>query len=172
VPAEVRFWAKVERRAANECWPWTGATVRARGGTLEYGRFWVPGEWLGRDGKSCQLAHRVAFYLAHGRWPDSQALHGCDFPLCCNAENPLHVHEGTPRDNTREMFERGRGHLPPVLLGERAGRSRLTDVQALEIIARYADGKGGVSQDALAVEYGVSQHAVNYTVRGRRRSLQ
>lgn len=123
---------------------------------------------LARD--STQQAHRVAFYLEHGRWPVPWGLHGCDNPLCCNAENPEHVHEGTPKDNTAEMYARGRGSLPPVLIGERANRAKLTDAQALEIIARYA--AGGISQDALALEYGVAQPSIGLIVRGKRRSLQ
>ena len=165
VPLPDRFWPKVERRGYDECWPWTGATVRTQSG-LVYGRVYVPGMPGG------QPAHRVAFYLVHGRWPEPCGLHGCDFPLCCNAENPAHIHEGTIEDNNREMRERGRWSPPPVLMGSAANRSKLTDDQALEIIARYDNGRGGVSQEALATEYGVSQFAISCIVRGKRRSLQ
>jgi hypothetical protein len=116
-------------------------------------------------------AHRVAFRLMHGRWPAPNALHGCDRPLCCNVVNPEHVHEGTAKQNTEEMFARGRGRLPPVRMGIEASRAKLTDEQALEVIARYGPG-GVISQDALAVEYGVSQHSISSIVRGKRRSLQ
>jgi hypothetical protein len=139
---------------------------------LLYGKFWVPGEWLGLDvEKSCQIAHRIAFYLVHDHWPRPQGLHGCDNSLCCNAENPEHIHEGTAKQNTAEMFERGRGHLPPVRMGGDAARSKLSDEQALEVIARYGPG-GIISQEALAAEYGVSQVTISFTIRGKRRSLQ
>lgn len=112
----------------------------------------------------------MAFYLVYGRWPEPYGLHGCDNGLCCNAENPEHVHEGTAAENTHEMFERGRGVLPPVLMGSQANRAKLTDEQALEIIDRYQ--AGGVSQAVLAAEYEVAQHSISIIVRGRRRSLQ
>lgn len=175
LPLLDRFWPHVERRGYDECWPWTGATARSRGGLL-YGKFGVRAGELGlagrADGKppSTQAAHRVAFHLVHGRWPVPQGLHGCDFPLCCNAENPEHVHEGTAAQNTAEMFLRGRGCLPPVQVGADAHRAKLTDEQALEIIARYR--AGGVSQAALGAEYGVAQYSISYIVRGKRRSLQ
>jgi len=144
--------------------------TRSPGG-LVYGKFWVPGDWLGLDqDKVCRGVHRVAFYLVHGRWPEPNALHGCGYPLCCNAENPQHVHEGTLKQNTAEMFERGRGPLPPVQVGSQAHRSKLTDQQAREIISRAA--AEDVSQQALAVEYGVSQPTISYVLRGKRRSLQ
>lgn len=167
VPIEVRFWDKVDRRDWHECWPWLKAV--SPGG---YGVFGVnPGE-LGLGGtraRNCS-AHRVAFYLVHGRWPEPWGLHGCDNPGCCNAENPVHVHEGTPADNVREMWERGRAVAPPVLMGSEANRAKLTDSQARELISRYE--AGGVSQQSLAEEFGVSQPSVSRTIRGLRRSLQ
>lgn len=168
-PLPDRFWPKVERRGIEECWPWTGAKVRSRGGLL-YGKFGAREGELGFDRDSTQLAHRVAFYLVHGHWPVPQGLHGCDFTLCCNAENPEHIHEGTAKQNTAEMYARGRNRVPRVRMGIEASRAKLTDAQALEIIARYA--VGGVSQDALAAEYGVAQPSIGLIVRGKRRSLQ
>jgi hypothetical protein len=169
IPLDVRFWAKVERRGYGECWPWTAGVALSPNGGLYYGRFGVRAGELGLDRNTTQCAHRVAFYLVHGHWPTPQALHGCDNTLCCNAENPLHIHEGTSAENHREMRERGRWSPPPVQTGIHAHRAKLTDEQALEIIARYQ--AGGVSQAALAVEYEVSQNSVSYIVRGKRRSL-
>lgn len=168
-PADVRFWAKVERRGFDECWPWIGAVAVSRSG-LRRGKFWVPGGWVGQDKPSCQLAPRVAFYLVHRHWPHPLALHGCDNSMCCNAENPEHIHEGTHGDNTREAIERGRAVAPPVRMGIEANRAKLSDAQALEIIERYQPGV--VSQQVLADEYRVSQHSISLIVRGQRRSLQ
>jgi hypothetical protein len=162
IPVEVRFWSNVYRRGYDECWPWGGSAH-------PYGRFGVRQGELGQEKDTVLLAHRVAFYLVHGRWPEPQGLHGCDNPPCCNAENSAHVHEGTNADNVREMWERGRAVAPPVFFGIEAHRAKLTDEQALEIIARYESG--AVSQAALAVEYGVAQPSVSAIVRGRRRSL-
>lgn len=90
-------------------------------------------------------AHCVAFYLVHGRWPEN-ALHGCDFKLCCNAENLEHIHDGTFALNRQECIERGRAVV--------WGRTPLTPGQRDEIARRYA--AGGVRLADLAPEYGVS----------------
>jgi hypothetical protein len=42
------------------------------------------------DDQSTQKAHRVAFRLANGRWPDV-THHTCARPLCCNPEHLLDV---------------------------------------------------------------------------------
>jgi hypothetical protein len=169
-PVADRFWVHVERLRWDECWPWTGAkSPMSKVPGLFYGRFVVREGELEQEKTGTLLAHRVAFRLVHGRWPQPNALHGCDTPLCCNAENLAHIHEGTLKDNTREMFERGRGHLPIARLGIDASRAKLSDDQAREIIARYR--VGGVSQAVLAAEYGVAQPSISAIVRGRRKSL-
>ena len=107
----------------------------------------------------------MAFYLLHGRWPVPMGLHGCDNPACCNAVNPLHIHEGTATQNAREMHWRGRQgiHFGP---GELNGAARLTAAQVTEIRQRYA--AGGIRQRDLAAEFGVSQANVSGIVRGVR----
>jgi hypothetical protein len=103
VPIEQRFWEKVDRRSYDECWPWTKGTYP--GG---YGKFKIVKGDLGQQTTEGVGAHRVAFRLIHGRWPTPNALHGCDNRVCCNAENPLHIHEGTQQQNLEEMDARGR----------------------------------------------------------------
>ena len=87
-----KFWSRVKRGEASECWVWTGST-NGHG----YGRLNVRGKWLG--------AHRVAFELANGKAPEQCVLHSCDNPPCCN---PAHLREGTLADNVQDMFARGR----------------------------------------------------------------
>lgn len=48
--------------------------------------------------------------------------------------------------------------------GEGHARSRLTNAQASELRERYA--AGGISQDALAAEYGIHQTAISRIIRG------
>lgn len=100
-------------------------------------------------------AHRIAFYLVHGCWPEN-ALHGCDFKLCCNAENLEHVHDGSLGVNNQEMF--GRGRARPW------GKVPLTEGQKTTIRERYA--AGGVRQVDLAAEFRRSQRLISLIVRG------
>lgn len=144
-----RFWPNVERRERGACWPWTGQLM-----TSGYGVFPIkPGEvdecWHRAAG-----AHRIAFYLIHGHWPD-KALHGCDFKLCCNAENPEHVHDGSLAQNNQEMFARGRARP--------RGKVPLTNEQQAEICALYLTGT--VRQVELAAVYRVSQVRVSQILR-------
>jgi hypothetical protein len=166
VPWRDKFGAKVTRGGYNECWPWTGAVTQRPDGYLQ-AVFCAPDL---EPGRRTFVAPRVAFYLVHNRWPEPYALHGCDNSVCCNAENPEHVHEGTAQQNTAEMFSRNRGSYPPVRTGILAGRAKLTDEQAAEILVRYQ--AGGVRQVDLAAEYGVSQVAVSCIVRRKRYSLR
>lgn len=85
----VDFWDRVDR--SGDCWTWT-ASVDSDG----YGH-------LGLEGKLV-LAHRLAFYLTHGYWPNV-CRHICDNPPCVN---PAHLLDGTQADNIRDMVERGR----------------------------------------------------------------
>jgi hypothetical protein len=66
-----------------------------------------------------QKAHRVAFWLEHGRWPEPAALHLCDNRPCVN---PAHLAEGTQRDNLADMRAKGRAApMPSRWTGRRAG---------------------------------------------------
>lgn len=95
-----RFWSKV--RKTNGCWLWT-ASKDNHG----YGQIMTFDE----KGKRRPIkAHRVAFFLMHGRWPKPCGLHKCDTPACVRVD-PGHVFEGTPRDNTDDMMRKGR-HNP------------------------------------------------------------
>lgn len=51
------------------------------------------------------LAHRVAFFLAEGRWPEPCCLHHCDNPRCVRRS---HLFEGTKADNIADMDAKGR----------------------------------------------------------------
>lgn len=156
LPVDVRFWSWVERRSAEDCWPWTGAQRKG------YGTFKLGIGDLGSEKRRDVYAHRVAFHLEHGHWPVPQGLHGCDNPLCCNALNPEHVHEGTPARNMQEKYERGRAVHP---VGELSALAALTNEQAEAIRLCCVSG---VSQYLVAIEFGVSQTTVNRVVRGLR----
>jgi len=85
-----RFWSKVHK--TDTCWLWTAA-IDKRG----YGRF--------RADEKVEFAHRVSFLLAHGHYPEHQALHACDVPLCVN---PAHIYDGTQKENIQDSIRRNR----------------------------------------------------------------
>lgn len=90
-----RFWAKV--RTGPDCWEWQAA--RSPQG---YGRFQL-------DGRA-QRAHRVSWEMAHGPVPAGLFVcHHCDNPACVR---PEHLFLGTPSDNTKDAFAKGRQTNP------------------------------------------------------------
>jgi len=72
----------------------------------------------------------------------------------------------TYSENTKRAFLMGLKNQD----GERNPASKLTDVQVKEIRQRYA--AGGVTQEQLGTEYGVSFQAISKIVRGERRPSQ
>lgn len=106
-----QFWRRT-RSARNGCRLWLGQ--RDRDG---YGRLW----WHGRKAR----AHRVAFFLTHGRWPNPECRHTCDRPPCVLDE---HLVEGTHAQNIAERNARGR-----TARGFRNGRAKLRAHQVAAI---------------------------------------
>lgn len=88
-----RFWAKVDKRGPDECWPWLGATD-GNG----YGRIYSKG--------GNATASRASWELAHGEAPQGyHVCHSCDNPPCVN---PSHLWLGTPQDNAIDRSAKGR----------------------------------------------------------------
>lgn len=146
-PLADRFWRHI--RKSEGCWVWTGAHDQ-RG----YGQ-------MGRDGKTVRST-RVAWELHHGPVPDGLwVLHRCDNPPCVR---PDHLFLGTSRDNHNDMWKKGRGKTARIP-GELHPSAALSNTQARDLRARWA--AGGVTQTALAREYGTSLRVVNAIVRGR-----
>jgi hypothetical protein len=116
------------------------------------------------NGKT-ELAHRVAFSLAHGRWPEPCALHHCDNPACVNEE---HLFEGTRRDNAHDMCAKGRHGKTGPKRGERHFASKISDAQIKLMCAEYA--AGGVTHKQLAERYGMHRVSVDNILNGKRRA--
>lgn len=94
-----RFWSKVIRGAADECWPWIGPIL-----PTGYGCFTIGSKIDGS--RTTVLAHRVAYTIEHGPLPPGMnALHKCDRRPCCN---PDHLFPGTQADNMRDCAAKGR----------------------------------------------------------------
>jgi len=109
---EERFWWNVDKNGPKPslesiqkypeientiCWIWTGHTIKHG-----YGR--MKDKSIGTH-----LAHRIAFYLANGRWPNTTTpfiLHKCDNPPCVRLE---HFIEGTHPQNIKDSYDKNRG---------------------------------------------------------------
>ena len=92
------FWARVEAKGPDECWPWKGIVDKVHG----YG----VGS-ISRQGKSQHWrAHRLSYIIHHGHLPEDLVVrHTCDNRPCVN---PHHLLVGTPKDNAQDMMVRGR----------------------------------------------------------------
>jgi hypothetical protein len=136
------FWSRVDRRSADECWPWIG---------------FVNADGYGRLGK--RSAHRVAFESVNGPIsPGGVVMHYCDNPPCCN---PVHLRAGTVADNVADCITKGRrGDMRRP--GERHGMAKL---DATQVRAIYDDLR---SQRVIAAEYGIGQTQVSRIKRGTR----
>lgn len=158
---EDRFWAKVDKSGPvptrypelGNCWLWT-----ANRNNKGYGQFSVDGKY--------KLAHRVAYYLDRGFWPEKCALHKCDGGSigCVRA---THLADGSVADNNRDMIAKGRNYAktsPEKLArGSKHGLSKLTEDDVICIRSRVHNE----SQTSLALEFGVTQGAICAIVHGR-----
>jgi hypothetical protein len=96
-----RWWAKVDRRGDDECWPWKGSRTASGYGQLNTG--------ITRHNKYVrQLATHIALAIGGKAKPSPShvAMHLCDNPLCVN---PQHLKWGTMSENSRDMISKGRG---------------------------------------------------------------
>lgn len=147
------FWSRVEKRGADECWPWLGATSPNGYGKLD---------WYTPDGRRYQTTpHRIAYELTYGPAGKLLVCHRCDNRPCCN---PADLWTGTPRENTADMAAKGRmhHHFRP---GEAHTGSRLTWEQVQEIRRAYT--KGDIFQYELAAQYGISQGQISDIISGK-----
>lgn len=143
------FWQKVDRSGGPDaCWPWTACL-----GTGGYGKF-------GISGQRTEGAHRIAYVLTHGEIPDDLPciLHRCDHRPCTN---PAHLFAGTKRENTRDMYAKGRacqqtGTWKPKQ-GSTNANAKLTETDVIAIRARIAAGES--AQD-LAPQYNVTKGVI------------
>lgn len=96
------LWSRVWRRidyGGPGCWEWTGGKDRKG-----YGLLSVEHEGQRRP----RTVPRLVWFLVHGDWPIF-CCHRCDNPACAR---PSHLFNGTPADNNRDMWSKGRGYRP------------------------------------------------------------
>ena len=165
-PLAERFEAKVDKNGPvpphrpelGPCWLWTGY-VKPNG----YGQI-----GLGGAGEGVEYAHRVAFFLKHGRYPKPgyDACHACDVRRCVNYE--AHIFEGTRAENIQDLADKGRHGRQTrperTARGERNGHARLSHDQVVEIRTRYAAGE---TPSQLARAFDVVKGTIGHIVAGR-----
>jgi len=136
---EVEFWKNVKVTDSEEdCWEWQRAKINSGHGIVR-----VNGKIL--------FTHRYSFLLCYGYLP-KQINHTCDNPPCCN---PLHLYDGTQKDNARDRDTRGRANAAK---GSRNSSAKLVENDVINIIKLI---KGGMSNTVIAREYNVSHVAIS-----------
>lgn len=122
---EVRLWSKIDKKGPDDCWNWIGSPKEGYGHIKAFGR------------KTSYLTHRIAFILAFGEIPSGiYVCHKCDNKRCCN---PNHMFLGTPKDNTQDMLNKGRGagqlgtRFQPNVSGQNNGRAKLNQADVIFI---------------------------------------
>ncbi len=155
-PARIaeRFWRHVDKNGPvvrpelGPCWLWT-ASKKHTG----YGEIKLP--W------KKEYAHRVAFFIEHGRWPEPQTLHHCDNRACVRAS---HLSEGSCADNMRDMAAKGRSgprnHPERMRRGEGNSSAKLTDATVRAIRAAYPSA----TLTQIATQFGVHYSTVHDVV--------
>lgn len=114
-----RFASYINRQEDADCWPWKGSITSSG-----YGRFGL--------GKKTVRAHRYAYEQAHGEISAGLFVcHLCDNPACVN---PRHLWLGTPKDNVRDMLDKGRCCAPR---GVTHYKSKLNN-EAVKVIRHFA----------------------------------
>lgn len=95
---EERFWAKVDRRGPDDCWPWGGTITQDGYGAIA-------------RGKKIHAAHRLSYQLGGGTIPPGAVVdHRCHDPQECaggvtcphrSCMNPNHLRVLTNEENRR-----------------------------------------------------------------------
>lgn len=95
-------------------------------------------------------AHKMMCEVAHGKQEGSQALHSCGKGhLGC--VNPKHLRWGTAEENMADKLTHGTHNR-----GDRQYQVKLTEKDVLTI----RDARGVISEDKLAVMFGVSRGTI------------
>jgi hypothetical protein len=139
-----RFWAKVDIKGEDDCWPWRGSCDKTG-----YGHF-------GIKAACSYLAHRVSLAIVGIRSNKLMVLHD---PLACNTPscvNPRHLRLGTQIENG----------LDARLVGKKKGSkhhsAKLTELD-IPIIRALSKTK---SQQDVGKLFNISRRAISFIITG------
>jgi len=140
--ALARYWAKVDKRGDDECWPWTRSLSAGKDG---YGHLNI--------NQVIFDSHRLTWALVYGEIPDGLCvLHKCNFKPCCN---PKHLYLGTKADNMADLKATGHNFAINACLTDEQVRSLREEV------------KSGVPQNKLAYRLRMDPTAFSRMIRGK-----
>lgn len=152
-PPEIRFFRRIGRHEPDVCWLWP---------TGKRATFW--------NGERHVMAYRFSYELVNGPIPAGlMACHTCDNGACVN---PAHIFIGTCKDNMADAAAKGRmssgkKHTGFQPKGETVYCAKLSAEQVKEIRSRYVPRHPKNGARAMAREFGVSNTAIGYAIRGR-----
>ena len=141
-------WEKVDVAGPDDCWLWRAGKDR-------------DGYGVSHENRKQFRVHRkvLADKLGRPLLAGMLACHTCDTPACVN---PRHLYEGTPKENTADIFRRGRN---PRQDGEFNGASKLTKQDVLNI---REVGTLDFSHEQIAQMFGCSRRLVGFIIRRER----
>jgi hypothetical protein len=167
-----RIFERIKINEETGCWEWQGRRDKDGYGKL----YWVNPNTDARF----QRAHRVAFDVFCGPIVDNlMVCHSCDNPRCVY---PLHLWQGTARDNKLDCCAKGRAyvaegdehfyrrHPEAILRGEQRGQSKLTDEIVREIRHRKESRNCTIRvlEKQLAQEFGVCVGTIKKAMWGQK----
>ena len=99
-----------------------------------------------------EYAHRIAWALHHGRWPEESMVvrHTCDNPACCN---PEHLIEGTQQQNVDDRSERSDWQPTRKLTPEQVEYARSSHGTQLEVARELGVSQATISRLRLGANY-------------------
>lgn len=146
-------WEKVEKRGADECWPWTGRSAGKDGrGRMDIGG--VEGVYAPRAAYISVNPGAISLRANNG----VHVLHRCDNPVCCN---PSHLFIGDHADNMADKVSKGRQYKPK---GTESPRAKLSAEDVADIRLKK---RAGATKKALALLYDVSVATISGALYGR-----
>lgn len=149
-PPDVRYRSYLAAPDSNGCILWTGTIHKSSG----YGVFTL---WDQESQRRRNVqAHRFGWELHHGFPPGNCVMHLCDVRLC---QAISHLLDGDHVANMADMVTKDR-----QARGVTVARSRLTPDLVRLIRSEYATG---ISQDRLALKYGLGQTTISGVIRRR-----